>query len=115
MAELQEVYLTGKQWLSDLEFMESEETFLRGQLAALMTATDGNLGARLQRACMTRLALTAEIDNFMNKTEVLIVKPEAVLHLQLVEDFIRLQTSIANALAVLKGIKYALVQCRHAA
>lgn len=115
MVELQEVYLTGKQWLSDLEFMESEQHFLREQLSDRNSAEAQNLMARLDRAGLLREELWLEINNFMNKTEALIVQPNGILQLQLIEDFIRLQTAIASALAVLKGIKYALVEYRRAA
>lgn len=113
--ELQELYLTGKQWLSDLEFLESEERFLREQLTGTTASGGANLLSRLDDATLIRTALAGNIEEFMNKLEPLIVNTDSVLHLALVEDFVGLQSAVHNALAVLKGIKYALIENRRAA
>lgn len=113
--ELQELYLTGKQWLSDLEFLESEERFLREQLTGTTTSGGADLLARLNDATLIRTALAGNIEEFMNKLEPLIVNTDSVLHLALVEDFVGLEAAVHNALAVLKGIKYALIENRRAA
>lgn len=111
--ELQELYLTGKQWLSDLEFLENEERFLSEQAAGLIIG--GNILARLANAALNRTLLKAEIAGFMNKFEPLTVDTSGGISLQLVEDFVLLQTAVQDALAVLKGIKYALIAGKHAA
>jgi hypothetical protein len=114
--ELQELYLTGKQWLSDLDFLESEERFLRHQLTVAAAGTTvNNLTARLDDAGLVRQQLNDGVHDFLNKVERLIVQSDSAINLQLVEDFISLQTEIAGALNVLKGIKYGLIESKWAA
>lgn len=114
--ELQELYLTGKQWLSDLDFLESEERFLKHQLTVAAAGTTvNNLTARLDDAGLVRQKLNTGIHDFLNKVEGLIVQSDSAINLQLVEDFIGLQTAVADALTVLKGIKYGLIERKWAA
>jgi len=114
--ELQELYLTGKQWLSDLDFLESEEHFLRHQLTIAAAGTIvNNLTARLDDARLIQQKLNDDVHDFLNKMERLIVESGSGINLQLVEDFISLQTAVAGALAVLKSIKYGLIESKWAA
>jgi hypothetical protein len=114
--ELQELYLTGKQWLSDLDFLESEERFLKHQLTVAAAGTTvNNLTARLDDAGLVRQKLNAGVHDFLNKVEGLIVQSDSAINLQLVEDFIGLQTAVTDALTVLKGIKYGLIERKWAA
>ena len=113
--ELQELYLTGKQWLSDVEFLANEESFLREQLSAMKTPASCEILARLDSAALINVQLGQNIADFTNKVEPLIVGIDSVVHLQLVEDFACLQEAMLNALTVLKGIKYALVESKRAA
>ncbi|MFD2873740.1 hypothetical protein ACFS5N_14740 [Mucilaginibacter ximonensis] len=118
--ELQEVYLTSKQWLSDLAFLEEETTFLEEQLSAaghtpLKASKQQNLAARLQNARQVHQYIRCQLDGFINQLEPLLLQTNPDPNLKLLEDFIALQTAVLDALAVLKGIKYALVEARRAA
>ncbi|MBD1386740.1 hypothetical protein IDJ75_15765 [Mucilaginibacter rigui] len=114
--ELQELYLTAKQWLSDLDFLESEERFLRNQLALSASGNIlNNLTARLNEVGSARQKLNDSTHEFLNKLEGLIVLSEIVITLQLVEEFISLQTAVAGALNTLKSIKYGLIYNKWAA
>ncbi|MFD0765133.1 hypothetical protein ACFQZI_09725 [Mucilaginibacter lutimaris] len=118
--ELQEVYLTSKQWLSDLAFLEEETRFLEEQLGGtghlhIKVSNQQNLAARLQNARQVHQDIRRKLDDFVNQLEPLLLETDPDPSLKLLEDFIALQAAVGNALIVLKGIKYALVEARRAA
>lgn len=113
--ELQELYLTGRQWLSDLEFLATEEGFLREHLLDLPDRVGRNLFDRLDDIAVIRKELGQNIADFINKVGLLIVGINSALHLQLIEDFASLQAAVTTVLGSLKGIKYALVEYRRVA
>ncbi|NHA02565.1 hypothetical protein G7092_02090 [Mucilaginibacter sp. HC2] len=118
--ELQEVYLTSKQWLSDLAFLDEETHFLEEQLTAtgdhlIPANSQRNLAVRLQNAKQIHSNIRTTLDNFVKRLEPLLLESAPVPDLKLLEDFIALQTAIQDALAILKGFKYALVEARRAA
>lgn len=118
--ELQEVYLTGKQWQSDLAFLEEESNFLTEQLSeghqpAIAPTSQHNLATRLANARAIQVGIRMQLDNFIKQLEPLLLVAEPEPDLALLEDFIVLQTAVRDALDVLKGIKYALVAARRAA
>ncbi|MEO3402856.1 hypothetical protein AAFN85_03075 [Mucilaginibacter sp. CAU 1740] len=118
--ELQEVYLTGKQWQSDLSFLEEESNFLAGQLSApyppaIAPPSQHNLAARLANARDIQGGIRIKLDNFIQHLELLLLVTEPEPDLALLEDFVALQAAVRDALDVLKGIKYALVEARRAA
>jgi len=116
--ELQELYLTGKQWLSDLDFLENEQSFLKdlllcdsGEFPALPALRPGLL-RRLIVSAIVHQRLRADITNFMNKLAPLVVHTDTCIHLQLIGEFTLLQSDVDAALSALKGIKYAIVNAR---
>lgn len=118
--ELQEVYLTGKQWQSDLAFLEEESNFLAEQLSeshqpAIAQTSQHNLTTRLAVAREIHSGIRIKLDDFIKQLEPLLLETDPDPDLKLLEDFIALQTAVQDALTVLKGIKYALVEARRAA
>lgn len=118
--ELQEVYLTSKQWLSDLAFLEEETNFLNEQLSGtghplIKASSQQNLAVRLQNARQIHQDIGRRLNAFIDELEPLLLKTDPNPNLKLLEDFNALQTAIRDALTVLKGIKYALVEARKAA
>ncbi len=119
--ELQEVYLTSKQWLSDVKFLEDEGHFLEEQLSANAVASSiavisrCNLADQVRNAQIFHAEIKKEVDGFMHRIEALIVQPDPVLNLRLLEDYIGLQAKVEQALSMLKGIKYALLEARRIA
>jgi hypothetical protein len=116
--ELQELYLTGKQWLADLEFLKNEQAFLQdlllGNAPGFPTAPALRpvLLQKLKAAASMHEILRADISNFMNNLGPLVAHTDRCIHLQLIEDFSLLQAEVNSALSVLKGIKYAIVNAR---
>lgn len=118
--ELQEVYLTGKQWQSDLAFLKEEADFLTEQLSgpthiAIAVTSRQNLATRLANAREIHSGIGIKLDDFIKQLELLLLETAPEPDLKLLEDFIALQTKVRDALDILKGIKYALVEARRAA
>ena len=111
--ELQELYLTGKQWLSDTNFMENELIFLTGLVKDL--PNDGQAAFRpLMDSIRTdNEKLRAGAVALMHKLQPLIVKKDICLDRSLVDNFINLQRAAANTLKELKSLKYRVVRTRH--
>lgn len=112
-AELQELYLTGKQWLSDVEFLNNEQRFLvsvTGQIN-YFSLPGGYIGLAddLQRAEKAQQQLQLRIIKFMAQLEPLISRTNPNIDLHLVEDFCALQTDVATVSGHLKTIKHRMV------
>lgn len=111
--ELQELYLTGKQWLSDLEFIRTESLFLNEIMQrSTRYISPVNAGiditeiyAKLGQPDKADAGLALEIVSFMNKLEPLIVGTGVNLDLKLIEDFVQLRERVNKALTVLKAAK----------
>lgn len=112
--ELQEIYLTGKQWLADLAFMDNEHAFLTKLLAGEKSPAR-HMEEGLRSAMLEQHDLHKDILHFINKIEQLIVVPGAVIGLSLIDDFISLQTRVGCALLAMKDLKLALTGIRRAA
>lgn len=112
--ELQEIYLTGKQWMADLAFLESEHIFLAAILADKNYRTE-DVEEQLTAAAIVQNKLQTDARDFINKIEDLIVDPNGIIRLSLVDDFIGLEIRVGEALLHMKGIKHALVNARRAA
>jgi hypothetical protein len=115
--ELQELYLTGKQWLSDIAFLEEELGFLIVLMGKFSFPLPGDLRRGKHDDMLTALPLREaahaelkkEVTAFMNKLEPLIVDPASRISLQLIDDYVLLKGKIENALLDLKSIKYACI------
>ena len=114
--ELQELYLTGKQWLSDIAFLEEELVFLTELMDKSPFSLHGT-GQGKQEEIMVALSLQNaahkelkwEVNIYMNKLEPLIIEPNIKIGMLLIEDYIRLKEKVANSLLDLKSLKYACV------
>jgi len=115
--ELQELYLTGKQWLSDIAFLEEELHFLKELMGKFAIPLPGSRQQGKQQDMMEALSLREaahtelkqQVLIYMNKLEPLIVEPDTRISLQLVEDYMLLKGKVENALLDLKSIKYACI------
>ena len=115
--ELQELYLTGKQWLSDIAFLEEELQFLKELMGKFAIPLPGSRQQGKQQDMMEALSLREaahtelkqQVLIYMNKLEPLIVEPDTRISLQLVEDYMLLKRKVENALLDLKSIKYACI------
>lgn len=118
--ELQEVFLTVKQWQSDLAFLEDEAGFLTEQISGtahitIAATSQHHLAARLANARRMHSEIGEKRDEFNKQLEPLLRIPNPTPDLKLLEEFVSLQAAVDNALNILKGIKYALVEARRAA
>ncbi len=110
--ELQELYLTGKQWLSDANFMEDEVIFLRGLVNDLPNNGQSMFIPQLAEIKAENELLRTSTVALMHDLKPLIVKKEVCLDQSLIDNFINLQQAAAHALEELKLLKYRLVQSR---
>lgn len=113
--ELQELYLTGKQWLSDIDFMMSEQSFLE-QLVTDIPVDKQDAFRLLIGKIKTALEKhRSDIIIYMHKLEPLILKTSLRLEQSLIEDFINLQQAVTGTMDDLKMFKYRVVQTLRAA
>lgn len=111
--ELQELYLTGKRWMSDMTFMNEKLIFLKEQLTknplhlpALQLPEGAEVFIdRLDRAEINQGTLATEVVNFMNKLEPLIVDKAPVIGMSLIEDHCLLDKKNKKALDELEDLK----------
>ncbi|MCQ6959191.1 hypothetical protein [Mucilaginibacter aquariorum] len=111
--ELQELYLTGKRWMSDMTFMNEKLIFLKEQLTknplhlpALQLPEGAEVFIdRLDRAEINQGTLATEVVNFMNKLEPLIVDKAPVIGMSLIEDYCLLDKKNKKALDELEDLK----------
>ena len=111
--ELQELYLTGKRWMSDMTFMNEKLIFLKEQLTknplhlpALQLPEGAEVFIdRLDRAEINQGTLAIEVVNFMNKLEPLIVDKAPVIGMSLIEDYCLLDKKNKKALDELEDLK----------
>ena len=110
--ELQELYLTGKQWLSDTDFIEGEVIFLRVLVNDLPNDGQSQFLPRLAEIKAENDMLRTGTVTLMQELEPMIVKKAARLDRSLIDNFVNLQQATAHALEELKLLKYRLVQTR---
>lgn len=115
--ELQELYLTGKQWLSDIAFMEEELGFLKELMGRFSLPLPGDPSETKRYEIISalplreafHLELKQEVTVFMGKLEPMILGPGRQISLQLIEDYSLLKQKVTDALLKLKAIKYACI------
>ncbi|MES2455892.1 MAG: hypothetical protein V4594_10140 [Bacteroidota bacterium] len=94
--ELQELYLIGKQWLSDLEFLQEELAFL-GKLAEITALPE--LHADYEQIFLlekTHLVLKADAVEFLKKIEHLIGSPDKAISIELLEEHVLLKLQLED-------------------
>jgi hypothetical protein len=112
-AELQELYLTGKQWLAELEFLSTELIFL--EKLSQKTSTLINDTTFLEKL----LDLTQQCQELKERTQhlvhaigVITVASEKKIELRLLEDHIELQSKVralTHRIQMEKKVIFALV------
>jgi hypothetical protein len=110
--ELLELYLTGKQWLSDSDFMEDEVIFLRGLVYDLPNSGQSLFLPRLAEIKAENEMLRTRTVALMHRLEPVIVKKTRRLDRSLIDNFVNLQQAAAHALEELKLVKFCIVQAR---
>jgi hypothetical protein len=96
-AELQELYLINKQWLSDLEFLDTEFEFLRKLAATASVAVIRN--EELNSLFMIKNSysfLKPDLLAYLHKLEPLIKAESKQLDLTLIESYTQLKTRLAD-------------------
>lgn len=98
-AELQELYLTGKQWLSDLDFFENELAFLKklSQSNVKLPEQD-NFLQRLRTLTDHYQNLKTDVQQFIQTLGILAVATEKKIELSFLEDHIQLKFKIEQLL-----------------
>jgi len=94
--ELQELYLIGKQWLSDLEFLQEELAFL-GKLAEITALPE--LHEDYEQIFLlekTHLVLKADAVEFLKKIEHLIGSPDKAISIELLEEHVLLKLQLED-------------------
>lgn len=113
--ELQELYLTGKQWLSDADFIQDEELFLTGLIKDMPAEVQEIFQPLIDDVRTANEKLRSEVLAFMWTLETLIIRKEAKLDRTLIDNFVILQQSVTDILEKLKLLKYRVVQLQRAA
>lgn len=98
-AELQELYMTGKQWLAELDFFPTELIFLRKLSQTTIQAPNKeNFSARLEELTQHYKGLKNDIQKFIQTLGVITVASEKKIELSLLEDHIHLKLEIEELL-----------------
>lgn len=113
--ELQELYLTGKQWLSDADFIHGEDLFLMGLIKDMSADIQEIFQPLVEDVSIANEKFKSEVMAFMSAVETLITRKDPNLDRTLIDDFTNLQQSVTDILENLKLIKYRVVQLHHAA
>ena len=97
--ELQELYLVSKQWIADLEFLDSKLEFLKKlagqQRPDAIRAEEFNQIAALDKSYT---ALKSDINDYLHQLEPLITHASGDFGLDLVEEYSQLQRRLKGLL-----------------
>lgn len=97
--ELQELYLTGRQWLADLDFFENEIIFLMKVCKTAIKLPDQHeFTERLSNLRCHYEALKTDTRKLINAWGILTVASEKKIELSLLEDHIQLKLKIEDLL-----------------
>ena len=104
--ELQELYLVSKQWIADLEFLDSELDFLKKltehqQPDAVRAEEFAQIGGLAE----TYAALKSNITDYLHKLEPLITHASGNFGLELVEEYSQLQRRLKAVLHTCQEIR----------
>ncbi|WP_316815738.1 hypothetical protein [Pedobacter nyackensis] len=108
-AELQELYLTGKQWLSDLDFFENELIFLKKLSQSNVKLPDeDNFSERLRTLTDHFRNLKTDIQQFIQTLGILTVATQKKIELSFLEDHIQLKLKIEQLLKTFRTERKAI-------
>jgi hypothetical protein len=107
--ELQELYLESKQWISDLEFLQTDLEFIK----RLLVKGGDNSEKLIETANIQDriLQLESSIGEFMQQLELLIIQEVQHLGMKLLETYTKLlyrKEGILQAFNTLRGTVFAL-------
>src|SRR3569833_4218681 len=105
-AELQELYLVNKQWLSDLEFLDTEFEFLRKLAATASVAVIRN--EELNSLVVIEQSysfLKSDLKAYLHKLEPLIKAESKQLDLNLIEVYTQLKTRLSDMFEQCRKLK----------
>lgn len=105
-AELQELYLVNKQWLSDLEFLDTELEFLTKLAAnnAIAIVRTEELNS-LQDIGNTYVVLKRDILNYLHQLEPLIVAKTKDLDITLIENYTQLKNRLSDIFEICRATR----------
>ena len=97
--ELQELYLVSKQWIADLEFLDSELDFLK-KLTGHQRPGAVRAGefARISGIAENYAALKTDITDYLHRLEPLITHTADDFGMRLVEEYSQLQRRLKDVL-----------------
>lgn len=95
--ELQELYLVSKEWLSNMTFLENDLIILK-KLFQTETSEDaaGDDLEKIIKIESEHAGLKHELTNYLHRLEPLIVDPEQMIDLTLLEEYSELKAELAN-------------------
>src|ERR1700741_2168159 len=97
--ELQELYLVSKQWITDLEFLDSELDFLKKLTGHQRPdAVRAEEYAQIAALAQTYAILKTRVTSYLHRLERLITHDEGDIGLELREEYSRLQGGLKEVL-----------------
>ena len=111
--ELQELYLKSKQWISELDFLESELEFLKklyGRTFSILVLEDdfekiSEILIKAAKVEINQMELRESINKFMHQLEHLITLPNQRLNLILIQTDTQLEIRLHALLRAFQSVK----------
>lgn len=111
--ELQELYLKSKEWISELEFLESDLDFLKklfGRTFSPMIKNDdyeeiAKILLKAAKVETTQLELKKQIVDYLHKLESLIVEMKQNFDISIVETHYQLELELKRVIQEYKSVK----------
>lgn len=106
-AELQELYLEGKEWISDLDFMGTDIDFLKKLYYGLTDKADYTADAAVGISTLekTQMDLKSRISGYLRTLEPLIINANSTFQFSILETFNILQHDLYETSATYKAVK----------
>jgi hypothetical protein len=103
--ELQELYLVDKQWLSDLEFINTELAFLKKLAMSHSVKVSESERADIAVSEKTYCDLKMDLLAFLHQLEPLVTQKKKNIDLSIIETYTHLNQTLADALLNCKMLK----------
>jgi len=108
-AELQELYLTAKQWLADLDFFATELIFLKKlSQTKIQPPDDVNFSERLEKLTLNYRDLKDDIQKLIQTLGIITIASEKKIELRLLENHIQLKLKIETLLRTVQSERKAI-------